>query len=121
MIYTGCKRPRACRGPNYLVKAITHNLEGLDLDNADDGKDDDKDDHKNKDNKDSAQAINDLSKALQVLTVLFPEEKRPTGDENEAFTSRLTPILQHIETLNIQKNQRPSVLLTLLSVPTRKA
>lgn len=121
VIYTGCKRPHACRGNNASAKAIKHNVEGLDVEYAEDGKEDDKDDHRSKDNKESVPSINDLPNELQVFTWLFQEDKHPTGDEMEAFTSPRTEILQHMETLNIQKNQPPSVLFTLLSGPPPKA
>lgn len=52
---------------------------------------------------------------------LFPEENRSTGEENEAFNSRLEPIVDQMETLGIAASYRPSVLFSLLPDPARKA
>lgn len=55
------------------------------------------------------------------MTSLFQESNRPTGEESESFCSRLSPITQQMENLQIVPSHRPSVLYSLLTGKARKA
>lgn len=86
VMYIGCKRSRRSRGHSSRVKAINHNREGLYLEYADYAKENKSNDAKNKDDPGYEPSITDLRKDLEVLTGLYPEEKRPTRDENGEFS-----------------------------------
>lgn len=124
VIYTGCKHPRSTRGQSRRLDAIKRNIEGLNLDVGDENvphnreRNDDNDDKKKNETH-----LYDLTKSIQSMTSLFPESSRPTGEEDESFTSRLKPILEQMETLGIDEHQRPSVLYSLLpsNSPARNA
>lgn len=59
--------------------------------------------------------IFDLQKAMKTMTSLFHEDKHSTGDESQAFLSRLTPILQQMDNLRIHEDHSPSVLYSILA------
>ena len=107
------------------MQAIIRNVEGLDL--HDDPEDDrgttKKDENEEKGSRKPEASLFDLTKSIQSMTALFPDSSRPTGEEGETFTSRLTPIIEQMETLDIAASHRPSVLFSLLppNTPPRNA
>lgn len=126
VIYTDCKHPRKNRGNRFRVEVLVRKNEGLDFDEFDDanekaadGRIDNKNDTKtDKPHKQEEPPFFDLSKSIRSMTDLFPDSSRLAGAEDESFTSRLTPIIQQMETLCIAPLQRPSVLYTLLPAKT---
>lgn len=53
------------------------------------------------------------------MTGLFPEATRPTCEENEAFVTCLNPIVEQMQTIEMNPSHRPSVLFSLLTGPPR--
>lgn len=52
---------------------------------------------------------------------LFPEINHRNGEESGTFCSRLTPIIEQIETIQIAPSHCPSVLLFALELKSYKA
>lgn len=102
---------------------MINNIEGLALDIALDlnhDVDDEKTDTKRHKKQDET-TIQDLQNAIKTMTLLFPEETRPTGEETKTFNARLESIVEQMETLSFQKSQRPFIRFSLLSGPDRRA
>lgn len=126
VVYTDCKRPRNSRGHSSRVQAIVRNIEGLDLEEAKDVGVEKQSEERPKDqdlDRRQEPSLFDLSKSIQSMTALFPDTSRPTGEEKETFSSKLTPIIEQMETLDISEVHRPSVLFSLLppNTPARNA
>lgn len=54
-------------------------------------------------------------KKIKTMISLFSEDKIPTGDESEAFVSRLMTIPREMDDLRIHANHRPCVLYSILT------
>ena len=52
---------------------------------------------------------------------LFPDEARPSGEESELFSTRIAPIFNHIQTLQIHPTQQPYILFSLFKDPSRNS
>lgn len=133
VVYTNCIRPRCSgrSGKQKQLQAILENIEGYDIfpedrvDAADnmnllnkslhDEKDKDAEKHQN------TSHISAPQKGISAMEFLFAQDTRATGEENELFTSRLTPICDQMNNLQIAKESQPSVLFSLLTGPARDA
>lgn len=59
----------------------------------------------------------DHQKWLSTMVLLFPEESRPVGDEDEPFTARVYPIIDQMKNLRTLPSSQPSVLFSILTGP----
>lgn len=50
----------------------------------------------------------------------FPENSHPTGEEYETFTSRLEPIVEQMESIELVPSHRSSIIYLLFTGPSRK-
>lgn len=100
---------------------IIRNFEGLDLEHV--GPHDSEDGKAEEDRMNTlpTPTTHYLQNAINTMTLLFPDDVRPTGADAEALNSRLEPIIEQIETLFSRPSQRSSILFSLLTGPTRKA
>lgn len=65
--------------------------------------------------------IANLQKGIHAIVCLFPQTSRPSGEENQAFTARVTPILEQMNALRIPAYYRSAISFTLLVGKASKA
>lgn len=123
IVYTDCRRLRTGRGHNSRIKMIVNNLEGLDLDvdghDLDDGDATDIEYRNEKKSVHHVRTMIHLQDASKTMTSLFPDEVCPSDEGKEAFNSCLKQNLTQTKTHGFAPSQRPSIMFSLLSGPTR--